>query len=124
MPLTFTAFFLASLSIVGVPGFIGFWSKFYLISGSLEAGLFLGALVFLLSSFLNAAYFLPIVFRALLKEPYQPKDIHHYTPYEKVVENYFCAIPLFITALLTLILALKIDVLYQLLKLIEVLYVG
>ncbi|MGC9016838.1 MAG: proton-conducting transporter membrane subunit [Caldimicrobium sp.] len=124
MPLTFTAFFLASLSMVGIPGFIGFWSKFYLISGSLKAGLFIGALVFLASSFLNAAYFFPIVFRALRNEPYKPKDLHHYTPYEKIVENYFCAIPLFITALLTLILSANIEILFKLLKLIEVLYVG
>ncbi|MGC8965323.1 MAG: proton-conducting transporter membrane subunit [Caldimicrobium sp.] len=124
MPLTFTAFFLASLSMVGIPGFIGFWSKFYLISGSLKAGFFIGALVFLASSFLNAAYFFPIVFRAPRNEPYKPKDLHHYTPYEKIVENYFCAIPLFITALLTLILSANIEILFKLLKLIEVLYVG
>jgi multicomponent Na+:H+ antiporter subunit D len=124
MPLTFTAFFLASLSMVGIPGFIGFWSKIYLISGSLKAGLFIGALVFLASSLLNAAYFFPIVFRALRNEPYKPKDLHHYTPYEKIVENYFCAIPLFITALLTLILSANIEILFKLLKLIEVLYVG
>lgn len=124
MPLTFTAFFLASLSMVGIPGFIGFWSKFYLISGSLKAGFFIGALVFLASSFLNAAYFFPIVFRALRNEPYKPKDFHHYTPYEKIVENYFCAIPLFITALLTLILSANVEILFKLLKLIEVLYVG
>lgn len=127
MPLTFTAFFLASLSMIGIPGFIGFWSKFNLVKGCLTAGLISGALVFLISSFLNTAYFLPIVFRALLKDPYQPskeeQHHHHYTPYEKIKENYFCAIPLFITAILTIVLASQIEHLYKLLKLIEVLYV-
>jgi len=90
-----------------------------------ESGLIIGALVFLLSSFLNGAYFLPIVFRALLKEPYVPPQNNHshYTPYAEVKENFFCAIPLFITALLTLILASQIEFLYQIVKLVEVLYV-
>lgn len=125
MPLTFLSFFLASLSMIGIPGFIGFWSKFNLVMGCVQSGLIIGALVFLLSSFLNGAYFLPIVFRALLKEPYVPPQNNHshYTPYAEVKENLFCAIPLFITALLTLILASQIDFLYQIVKLVEVLYV-
>ncbi len=123
LPLTFVAFFLASLSMIGIPGFIGFWSKFNIISACVERDFLLGALVFLLSSFLNAAYFLPITFRALLKDPISSPSSHSLHSYEKIKENYFCAIPLFITALLTIFFAFKIDFLYQLLKLIEVLYV-
>lgn len=125
LPLTFTAFFLASLSMIGVPGFIGFWSKFNLVSACIENAFLIGALVFIISSFLNAAYFLPITFRALLIEPDHPspKNTPSYLSSEDFKENYLCAIPLFITALFTLFLAIKIDFLYTLLKIIEVLYV-
>lgn len=125
LPLTFTAFFLASLSMIGVPGFIGFWSKFNIVSACIENAFLLGASVFIISAFLNAAYFLPITFRALLKEPSPHPNTfnssHH--SFENIKENYFCALPLFITALFTLFLAFKIDFLYTLLKIIEVLYV-
>lgn len=118
LPITFTAFFLASLSMVGIPGFIGFWSKYNLVSACIQKEFLMGALVFILSSFLNAAYFLPITFRALLKEP--SLSTHH----EDFKENYFCAIPLLITAIFTLLLSFKIDFLYKFLHLIEVLYVN
>ncbi len=64
MPFTFAAFFLGSLSVIGLPPAGGLLSKFYLILGSLrgDEGLFM--IVFLVSSLLNAAYFLPITFRA------------------------------------------------------------
>src|SRR5690625_152393 len=38
MPVTFTAFAIASMSIIGVPVFAGMWAKWYLIAGSLEGG--------------------------------------------------------------------------------------
>lgn len=64
MPLTFAAFTVGSLSIIGLPPFGGMWSKWYLALGTLEAGelLLLGTL--LLSSLLNIAYLLPIPLRA------------------------------------------------------------
>ncbi|MFN3504901.1 MAG: proton-conducting transporter membrane subunit [Caldimicrobium sp.] len=118
LPITFTSFFLASLSMIGIPGFIGFWSKINLVSACIQKDFLIGALVFILSSFLNAAYFLPITFRALLKDPLPSAH------YEDFKENYFCAIPLLITALFTLVLSFKIDFLYNFLHLIEVLYVN
>ncbi len=64
MPFTFAAFFVGSLSVIGLPPAGGLLSKLYLILGSLrgDEGLFI--IVFLASSALNAAYFLPITFRA------------------------------------------------------------
>ncbi len=59
MPLTFAAFAIASLSMIGVPPVAGFVSKWYLVIGSLEAHQ-IGLLVVLLAStLLNAAYFVP-----------------------------------------------------------------
>ena len=64
MPLTMTAFFLGSMSIIGIPVAGGFYSKWFLLNGCLDAGNWWLAGALLLSSLLNAAYFLPIVYRA------------------------------------------------------------
>jgi multicomponent Na+:H+ antiporter subunit D len=64
MPVTFGAFFVGSLSIIGLPPFGGLWSKWYLGMGTLEAGQTLLLGVLLLSSLLNIAYLLPVPVRA------------------------------------------------------------
>lgn len=68
MPFTMGAFFIGSLSVIGIPPCGGFISKWYLVLGTLEAHQ-IGFLVVLLgSSLLNAAYFLPVVYRAFFNE--------------------------------------------------------
>ncbi|ABA57780.1 complex I subunit 5 family protein [Nitrosococcus oceani] len=64
MPWTMTAFTLGALGMIGVPPLAGFISKWYLGYGAVlaEAEWVLGILA--LSSVLNAAYFLPILYRA------------------------------------------------------------
>lgn len=69
MPVTMTAFFIASLSIIGVPPAGGTWSKWFLVMGSLEAGQWFLIVALMISSLLNIAYLLPIPFRAFF-----PKD--------------------------------------------------
>ena len=64
MPVTMAAFFIASLSVIGLPPCGGFISKWNLVLGTLEADQMLMLFVLLGSSLLNAAYFLPIVYRA------------------------------------------------------------
>ena len=64
MPVTFGAFFIASLSMIGLPPFGGMWSKWYLALGTLEAGQWLLLSVLLISSLLNIAYLLPVPVRA------------------------------------------------------------
>ena len=59
MPITMTAFFIGSLSVIGLPPCGGFISKWYLVVGTLEAGSIPLLVVLLTSSFLNAVYFLP-----------------------------------------------------------------
>lgn len=61
MPVTSTAFVIAALSMIGVPPTAGFFSKWYLLLGSLDAGQFLFAAVLLLSSLLNAWYFFRLI---------------------------------------------------------------
>ncbi|MBC7265959.1 MAG: monovalent cation/H+ antiporter subunit D family protein [Coriobacteriia bacterium] len=70
MPLTMAAFTVASLSFVGVPLFAGFITKWYLSLGALESGMWWFAIVMLVSSLLNAAYWLPIVYLAFFKGPH------------------------------------------------------
>ncbi|NLO88480.1 MAG: monovalent cation/H+ antiporter subunit D family protein [Firmicutes bacterium] len=64
MPLTMAAFSIGALSMVGIPGFSGFISKYYLAFGALAADRPVYVAVILLSSLLNAVYFFPIVVRA------------------------------------------------------------
>ena len=63
MPLTFGAFLVGSLSIIGLPPFGGMWSKWYLGMGAVETGQWIMLSVLLISSLLNIAYLLPIPVR-------------------------------------------------------------
>ncbi|ESR24518.1 proton-conducting transporter membrane subunit [Lutibaculum baratangense] len=67
MPLTMVAFSLAALGMIGVPPLAGFMSKWFIGVGALEAGRGWVILVLAGSSLLNAAYFLPLIYRAWFK---------------------------------------------------------
>ena len=64
MPLTFAAFTIGSLSIIGLPPFGGVWSKWYLALATIDTGHWLLLGVLLVSSLLNIAYLLVIPMRA------------------------------------------------------------
>jgi multicomponent Na+:H+ antiporter subunit D len=64
MPVTMIAFFIGSLSVIGLPPCGGFISKWNLLLGTLEAHQVVMLIVLLVSTLLNAAYLLPIVYRA------------------------------------------------------------
>ena len=64
MPITMAAFFFGSLSVIGIPPFGGFISKWYLALGTIDAHQIPILVVLLTSSLLNAAYFLPIAYNA------------------------------------------------------------
>ncbi len=64
MPVTMIAFFIGSLSVIGLPPCGGFISKWYLVLGTLQADQWPMLVVLLSSSLLNAAYFFPIVYKA------------------------------------------------------------
>jgi multicomponent Na+:H+ antiporter subunit D len=66
MPITMIAFFIASLSIIGVPPTGGTWSKWYLMMGTIETEQFVLMVSLMLSSLLNIAYLLPIPFHAFI----------------------------------------------------------
>lgn len=64
MPITMIAFFIATLSIIGVPPTGGTWSKWFLLMGTLETEQWVLMIVLIISSMLNIAYLLPIPFHA------------------------------------------------------------
>ncbi len=67
MPITMVVFSIAALGMIGIPGMSGFMSKWYLALAVLEANQPFYLVVILLSSFLNAVYYLPIIVSAFLK---------------------------------------------------------
>jgi multicomponent Na+:H+ antiporter subunit D len=99
MPVTMIAFFIGSLSVIGLPPTGGFFSKWYLALGMLQADQLPMLVVLLVSSLLNAAYFLPIVYKAFFC-----------TEQESMFDNHiqeapmWCVAPLVITAVGSVIL--------------------
>jgi multicomponent Na+:H+ antiporter subunit D len=69
MPITFGAFLIGALSIVGLPPFSGMWSKLYLGLGLVETSQLILLAVLMLSSLLNIAYLVPIPIRAFFSKP-------------------------------------------------------
>jgi len=75
MPWTMGAFAIGALSMIGLPPAAGFVSKWYMLSGAMDAEHWLAVGVIVVSTLLNAAYFLPIVYRAFFRPP--AGDDHH-----------------------------------------------
>lgn len=69
MPLTMSAFTLGALGMIGVPPMAGFASKWYLGLGALEVSQPWVLLVLVGSGLLNAAYFLPLLYRGWFLAP-------------------------------------------------------
>jgi multicomponent Na+:H+ antiporter subunit D len=82
MPWTLAAFAIGALSMIGLPPAGGFISKWYMVSGALQAQHWLALAVIVLSTLLNAGYFLPIVYRAFFVEGKQ--ESHGEAPWTMV----------------------------------------
>ncbi len=97
MPVTMAAFFIGSLSVIGLPPTGGFFSKWYLVLGTMEADQMVMLFVLLGSSLLNAAYFLPIVYKAFFCTPEE-------SMFEDKVQEapLWCVVPLVITAIVSI----------------------
>jgi multicomponent Na+:H+ antiporter subunit D len=110
MPWTIGAFSVASLSIIGVPLFAGFITKWHIAIGTIETKSWMLLGVLLTSSLLNVAYFAPVVYKAVFGTP--PADGH-----EDFGEAPLkCLIPLLITAAGTVVFGIFPDHFLNLIK--------
>lgn len=69
MPLTYAAFFLGSLSVIGIPPLGGSWSKLWLGSGAVQGGETWAVAVYMLASLLAIGYLMPVVARGFFGTP-------------------------------------------------------
>ena len=68
MPWTMTAFAIGALGMIGIPPTAGFLGKWFMLTGAMQTANWLAIGVMVISTLLNAGYFLPIVFRAFFRE--------------------------------------------------------
>ncbi|MBA3777274.1 MAG: monovalent cation/H+ antiporter subunit D family protein [Betaproteobacteria bacterium] len=85
MPWTLTAFAIGALSMIGLPPTGGMVSKWYMVSGAFQAEHWFALAVIVASTLLNAGYFVPIVYRAFLREPAAEATAHGEAPWTMVV---------------------------------------
>ena len=117
MPLTFIAFTIASLSIIGLPPLGGAWSKWYLLLSAADAGQLVIIGVLMLSSLLNVAYLLSIPARAFFAPPRE--QMAHSLGAAASPSNgweeapLFCLVPICFTALGCIALFFAIGGIYE-----------
>lgn len=68
MPITMLAFTIGTIGMIGILPVNGFISKWYIMGGSLDAGMPIFILILISSALLNAAYFIPIITAAFFKK--------------------------------------------------------
>ncbi len=76
MPWTMTAFAIGGLSMIGVPPTAGFLGKWYMLMGAMNTSEWVAVAVIILSTLLNAGYYLPIIFQAFFKPPGKDVKAH------------------------------------------------
>ena len=111
MPITMFAFFLGSLSIIGLPPLGGSWSKWFLVLGTAQAHQQLLVAVLMVSSLLSIGYLIPISVRGFFLTPSEGSGRL------KVKEApIFCVVPLCITAVGGVALFFLAEKVYELLE--------
>jgi multicomponent Na+:H+ antiporter subunit D len=76
MPWTMGAFAVGALSMIGLPPTAGFVSKWIILSAAADAGQTFVLAVIVLSTLLNAAYFVPIIYAAFFKMKGRDAALH------------------------------------------------
>jgi multicomponent Na+:H+ antiporter subunit D len=114
MPWTMTAFAVGALGMIGVPPAAGVLSKWFLLQGAVQVDDWIAVAVIVVSTALNAAYFLPIVYRAFfVAEPAAgigPAEHHNDHDHDHGEAPWPMVTALTATAVLTVLLFLEPDV--------------
>lgn len=118
MPFTMAAFALASLSMIGVPPVSGFVTKWYLAVGAMNIHNWIILTVLLVSSLLNAGYFVPVVIQAYYGKPLK-EDEGRTDNLEKRPLIMFMVIPLFITGILSVAFGLYPDLFLRIISAVD-----
>jgi multicomponent Na+:H+ antiporter subunit D len=113
MPITMACFFIAALSIIGVPPMGGSWSKWFLFLGAIDADALPLVFVLLASSLLNIAYLMPVVARAFFVPVTAGDGEHAHEGFHEA--PLLCLVPICATALGCIALFFYAEELYQLL---------
>ncbi len=85
MPWTMVAFTIGALSMIGVPPTGGFVSKWFILAGAFQSDNYVAIFTIILSTALNAAYFLPVVFAAWFAQEEPGGKAHGEAPFPAVL---------------------------------------
>ncbi len=73
MPFTMACFVLGAMSMIGVPPFFGFFSKWQLLTGAMQAGHYVFMVGLILSSLVNVVLFFRLFETAFFEKPDEPE---------------------------------------------------
>jgi len=118
MPFTIAAFSIAALSMIGVPLVCGFVTKWYLALGVLEARQNFFLIVLLASTILNTGYFFPVILKTIFGKPNEgdPGAVQTQGLHEAPA---FMVIPLFLTAIGSIVMGLYPDYFMNIVKAVD-----
>jgi len=105
MPFTMGAFVIGAMSMIGVPPTCGFFSKWYLISGAIQAGHYGFMVALLFSSLVNVVLFFR-VFEICFYEPFSDHHGHDHHPEPMDEAPVTMLVPLFIVAAILVLVGL------------------
>ncbi|MBR3786161.1 MAG: monovalent cation/H+ antiporter subunit D family protein [Firmicutes bacterium] len=108
MPVTMTAFTLASLGIAGLPFMVGFVSKMSILQGAAQSGQLVFMLVLVASALLSLTYLVPVCYIAFTSRDVNPA----FEKYEMKLDgeaSKAMLVPLVITAVISVVLGISPD---------------
>jgi multicomponent Na+:H+ antiporter subunit D len=106
MPITMAVFTLGAFAMIGVPPTCGFFSKWYLILGGVEAGHWEYVIALVFSSLVNAVLFFRIIELAYFGS-LQDGEHHEHTSAERHEAPWWMLKPLLVTAVLLIVVGLS-----------------